>query len=161
MALWVGISLDARAQSEFSEPECGSFIILGAHSTADLHYKALSIASLEGYRLRNSNRIIEFEDGVTFNLLSANDLQACGQQISIDSYSLSSELDPAVKVIFKLCGNGQITARSEIDPRSKLAKIGAGFPAHERTVIQKSEFDQMIESKQAIILANPHQYKIE
>ena len=128
-------------------------------STAQL--LALKKANLETYRLRDSNRVISFDDGSMFTLTSAREMANEGCNISIETYPTKNQIDPAVSLIFQLLPDGFLTVRSEISPNSKIAKIGKGFPSKERIVVRKADFDQLPESKQQIILGRPHQYKIE
>ncbi|MCF8277060.1 MAG: hypothetical protein K9J17_10015 [Flavobacteriales bacterium] len=153
-------TLEAAAQQDI-QVACPSFQILTNEMGSDSYQISLQNASLESYRFRNSDRTIQFEGGVTFKLISAKELIACGYQISLDSYSLFSEVDPAITIVFKLCENGKIAVRTEIDPKSKLAKIGAGFSGTRKTFVSMEDFEQMSEEKQLMIRSKPEEYRVE
>ena len=125
-----------------------------------MYEAALSSANLEAFRFRDADRIIAFESGVEFKLHSAETLQAQGESLEASGYPYSSEINLALTLVFRLRADGRLGVTSQIDPESKLAQIGAGFPGSDKQVISQSEFDQLPEAKQAFILANPGKYLI-
>ncbi len=125
------------------------------------HHQSLTLANLEPYRLQKTERTLAFDDGVSFKLLSAAQLIEKGAELNLDGYPTVTSIDPRITLIFVLSEDGRLAIRSEIDSKSKLYRIGKGFPSQTPQIITKSEFEQMEESKRQIILDRPHQYKIE
>ena len=146
------VNTDLQAQSSAVE---------GLSIQSPIHEKALSEISLEGFRLQDAERELAFDDGTTFTLVSASSLVATGAKLELESYAKKTDINAAVTLVFKLFPNGKIGITSKIDPDSKQARIGAGFPNQVRQIIQQVDFDKMSESKQAIIRSRPHQYRIE
>ena len=159
--LMVGVGLRIFAQTGIDQCECSSFEVIGDHQGTSTYHQALKLASLESYRLQFTDRILTFEDGTQFKLFSAKSLADCLCNVDLQSYPLESDVSTSVTLNFKLFPNGKIGVTSSVDPNSKQARIGAGFPSTPRQVISKAEFDTLPKSKQDIILSRPHQYKIE
>lgn len=147
-------SLDAIAQSD------SQFQLASTGQDLTSYESALEQADLEPYRFQDQVRTLRFEDGIEFSLRSAQELIAEGETLDIESYSKASDVDKAITLIFKIAPNGQLGYYTEIDPQSKLARIGKGFPSDLRRTITQLEFDQLSEGKQAYILANPDKYVI-
>ena len=123
------------------------------------HQDALSSASLEQYRLRNSRRIFQFESGAKFELHSAVELTEAGWLIDPGNYITQSELNPMVRFVFQLGPNNQLAVRSEIDPNSKLSAVKVLQPIQHTKKISASDLRQMSEQKRNFILANPDKFE--
>jgi hypothetical protein len=149
------------AQSIPDSCNTNSIVAVAETGFSNMHSAALSKANLETYRLRDSRRVLSFEDGSSFTLLSAQEMADAGCDLQIENYVLKERVNWAVTLVFQLLPNEMIAVRSEINSNSKVAKIGKGFPSKNRTVVSKADFDNMIKSKQDVILSHPHQYKIE
>lgn len=147
-------SLDAFAQS------VSQFQLVSSGQDLSSYESALEQADLEPFRFQDQDRTLRFEDEVEFSLQSAQGLFANGETLDIESYSKASDVDKAITLVFRIAPNGQLGYYTEIDPQSKLARIGKGFPSDLRRTITQSEFDQLSEGKQAYILANPDKYVI-
>jgi hypothetical protein len=161
LALSLGSFGTLHAQPGSNEDICLKFELLKGSRGSESHFQALSKTSLESYRFRSSDRVLEFEDGTRFKLFSATQLQKCNADLNLLPYAQKRGVDKSVTLIFKLLPNESILVRSVINPISKLARIGKGFPKENLVVIRQAEFNMMPESKQEIILSRPHQYLVE
>lgn len=128
---------------------------------SQLHADALSTSDLEQYRLRNSRRSLQFESGVFFELLSAVELTESGSLVDPGNYPTKDDLNPNVRIVFKLGAQGNLAVRSEIDPNSKLAAIEVIPGGSSQTKISAFDLEQMSEEKRAFVLSNPDMFLIE
>lgn len=126
-----------------------------------VHEEVLSSANLEHYRLRNSRRSLRFESGVLFELLSAVELTESGSLIDPGYYITKEDLNPSVRMVFKLGPEGQLAVRSEIDPNSKLAATEVLPEESTQTKISAFDLEQMSEEKRAFVLSNPNMFLVE
>ena len=139
-----------------------TYEIYAEGEVADTYSQALNEASLEQFRLRNSRRAFQFEDGTAFELLSAIELVHLGALIDPAHYSTADELNRHVDYVFKVTDQGGLAFRSIIDPSSKLAELGSGnSQVDDRTIIPQAEFDLIKQEKQDYILSNPDKYLVE
>ena len=161
LTLYLGICSELHAQFVAFGNECPTYELLGGTERPELYDEALSSASFEIYRFRHNHRIIEFEDGTQVKLLSAAEIQKCNPNIKLEPYTTEQSVNNSRTLIFKLFPNGNIGVRSIVNPASKLAKIGNGFPRKDLIIISKADFDRLPESKQEVIMSRPHQYVVE
>lgn len=89
----------------------GTFVLVSKGSVADItpYENAILKANLENFRYRNNRALITFNNGVQFELLSANELVAAGHYINIANYKTGD--DPAyIAPVFQLASNGFLIA---------------------------------------------------
>lgn len=153
LMMMIGFGAIAQVSSQFE--------VLDSPADQQIYESALSNANLEPYRFQDVDRTLRFDNGVEFKLASSQSLLSEESYRTAESYPHSSELDPAITLIFRIAGDGQLGVTSEIDPNSKLAKIGAGFPSGLKTIFSQAEFDQLPEAKKNYILANPDKYGVK
>ena len=134
------------------------FVLLPSGQPDLIYHQALSSASLETYRLRDKDRILKFDSGVEFKLLSAELLESEGVVIDPELYSSFSNLHPDVSLTFHLLDSNTLGVTSQVAAHSKLAKIGAGYPEKLKKVIFQEQFDSLPIQKQQFILERTDHY---
>lgn len=90
----------------------GSFQIThnGTATNIQEYQSAIQNANFEIYRLRNERVSLSFDNGLTFELLSAYEMQQAGYQVEIGSYRESNATDYEAPTLF-LGPNGLIGAQ--------------------------------------------------
>jgi len=141
----------ANGQAHYLPCQDVGFQVLADTELTGRHTAALSTANLESYRLRDTSRILTFEDGIQFKLPSAKELSSQGCDIELESYPLQRQISQAVSLIFQLTPENRITLRSEIDSRFKLANLEKDFSAHPRQIISNYDLENLSKSKRKII----------
>lgn len=89
----------------------GTFVLVDRGNIADIspYETAILQADLESYRYQNTRCLIAFDNGVQFELLSATELAASGQDIIVSNYKTTD--DPYYTMpIFHLNENGTLAA---------------------------------------------------
>lgn len=110
----MGILLFFTCLSTIAQTPSGSFQITqtGSAESVGPYVAAIENADFETYRLQNQRVSLSFDNGLTFELLSAVEMQQAGIPVSIASYRESNSPDYQAPVLF-LGPNGMIAAQYE------------------------------------------------
>jgi hypothetical protein len=103
--LFFSIQLQAQTPS-------GSFQITenGMAENVGPYVAAIQNANFETYRLQNQRVSLSFDNGLTFELLSAAEMQQAGFEVSLSNYREANDPDYQAPILF-LAPNGMIAAQ--------------------------------------------------
>lgn len=102
------LSNESKAQSVYKE---NSFKITNAASVTNLsvYEKALNVPDIESFRYRTKRNTLVFDNGLTVELLSAQELFIKGENILPNNYSDTRD-KKYIQPVFRLADNGSLVA---------------------------------------------------
>jgi len=94
-----------------AQTPAGSFVITenGTAQNTASYITAIENADMESYRLQNERVKLSFDNGLTFELLSANEMAAAGMNVNASEYRQENPVTYRPPVLH-LIANGKIAA---------------------------------------------------